>query len=135
LERCLEAIRDIRPTEDFERVAAGFRRIKNILDQANFAPTGDVDEGLIEDGAERDLYNDFDRIVYCDEPSENLDFRESLAQFAALRPAIDNYFDKVMVNAKDERVRANRLTMLHRLFHEFSTIADFSEIVTSGDQK
>jgi glycyl-tRNA synthetase beta chain len=135
LERCLEAIRDIRPTEDFERVAAGFKRIKNILEQANFTPTGSVDEGLIEDGAEQDLYNEFHRIVYCDEPAVNYDFSESLTQFAALRPAIDAYFDKVMVNAKDERVRANRLTMLHRLFHEFSTIADFSEIVTSGDQK
>jgi glycyl-tRNA synthetase beta subunit len=40
-----------------------------------------------------------------------------------------------MVNAKDERVRAKRLTLLHQMLTEFSTIADFSEIVTSGDSK
>jgi len=37
----------------------------------------------------------------------------------------------VLVNAKDERVRINRLTLLHNLLTEFSTIADFSEIVTA----
>jgi glycyl-tRNA synthetase beta chain len=41
----------------------------------------------------------------------------------------------VLVNAKDERVRNNRFTLLHNLLTEFSTIADFSEIVTSGDHK
>jgi glycyl-tRNA synthetase beta chain len=39
------------------------------------------------------------------------------------------------VNAPDPAVRSNRLTLLHQLLTEFSTIADFSEIVTSGDQK
>ena len=42
---------------------------------------------------------------------------------------------KVMVNVPDQKVRTNRLTLLHNLLTEFSTIADFSEIVTSGDHK
>ncbi len=107
LERCLEAIRDIRPTEDFERVAASFKRIKNILDQANLkafhvsdVSESVIDESLIEDGAERDFYNEFHRIVDCEEPGFTYDFSEALAQFASLRPAIDAYFDKVMVNSK-----------------------------------
>jgi glycyl-tRNA synthetase beta chain len=60
---------------------------------------------------------------------------EALEKIASLRPQVDAFFDKVLVNAKDEAVRANRLTMLHQLLTEFSTIADFSEIVTSGDTK
>jgi glycyl-tRNA synthetase beta chain len=47
-----------------------------------------------------------------------------------LREDIDLFFDKVMVMVDDERVRANRLALLQTLLHEFSTIADFSEIVT-----
>ena len=47
-----------------------------------------------------------------------------------LRPKVDLFFDKVLVNAPDARVRRNRLTLLHTLLAEFSTIADFSEIVT-----
>jgi glycyl-tRNA synthetase beta chain len=48
---------------------------------------------------------------------------------------VDLFFDKVLVNAPDPNIRANRLTLLSKLLSEFSTIADFSEIVTAGDQK
>ena len=51
-----------------------------------------------------------------------------------MRPAVDLFFDKVLVNAPDENVRRNRLTLLSRLLTEFSAIADFSEIVTQGTQ-
>jgi len=49
-----------------------------------------------------------------------------------LRPKIDLFFDKVLVNAPDPAVRQNRLTLLQTLLAEFSTIADFSEIVTTS---
>ena len=49
--------------------------------------------------------------------------------------AVDKFFDKVMVIAEDERVRANRLALLQTLLKEFSTIADFSEIVTEGSKE
>ncbi len=51
---------------------------------------------------------------------------------AGLRQPVDAFFDKVMVMVDDERVRANRLALLRDLLSEFSTIADFSEIVTEG---
>ena len=47
--------------------------------------------------------------------------------------AVDLFFDKVLVNAQDENVRSNRLAFLNNILTEFSTIADFSEIVTTGD--
>jgi len=45
---------------------------------------------------------------------------------------VDAFFDKVMVMVEDEDLRANRLALLQTLLREFSTIADFSEIVTEG---
>jgi glycyl-tRNA synthetase beta chain len=60
------------------------------------------------------------------------DYESALLEVAKLRPAVDTFFDKVMVMVEDERVRANRLALLHKLLNEFSTIADFSEIVTEG---
>ena len=59
-------------------------------------------------------------------------YSQALESIAALRPKVDLFFDKVLVNAPDDRVRQNRLTLLHSLLAEFSTIADFSEIVTSS---
>ena len=47
-----------------------------------------------------------------------------------MRPKLDLLFDKVLVNAPDEALRRNRLTLLHNFLKEFSEIADFSEIVT-----
>jgi glycyl-tRNA synthetase beta chain len=46
---------------------------------------------------------------------------------------VDRFFEEVLVMAEDERTRKNRLTLLAGLLSEFSTIADFSEIVT-GDR-
>jgi glycyl-tRNA synthetase beta chain len=63
------------------------------------------------------------------------DYKTALEQIASLRPAIDRFFDKVLVNAPDPKVRVNRLELLSDILLSFSIIADFSEIVTSGEQK
>ncbi len=62
------------------------------------------------------------------------DYEHALIEVSKLRPAVDRFFDKVMVMVDDERVRANRLALLQSLSKEFSTIADFSEIVTEGKE-
>ena len=59
-------------------------------------------------------------------------YREKLAAIASLRPQVDLFFDKILVNDPDPAIRQNRLALLHSLLTEFSTIADFSEIVTQG---
>ena len=61
-------------------------------------------------------------------------YERALVEVSGLRPAIDHFFDKVMVMVEDDRVRANRLALLQTLLKEFSTIADFSEIVTEGKE-
>jgi glycyl-tRNA synthetase beta chain len=59
-------------------------------------------------------------------------YEAALVEISKLRPVVDTFFDKVMVMVEDQRVRANRLALLASLLREFSTIADFSEIVTEG---
>ncbi len=120
----LKQLAAVRPTPNFEPLAASFKRINNILKQAEFAePNPVVDAALLEDGPERDLYVAYEREF------------ESLEEVAGLRPYVDRYFDKVMVNVPDRIIRKNRLSMLSDMLRKFSTIADFSEIVTSGEQK
>ena len=63
------------------------------------------------------------------------DYHAALMAIASLRPAVDNFFAKVLVNSPDKSRRDQRLSLLHYLLENFSTIADFSEIITSGDQK
>jgi glycyl-tRNA synthetase beta chain len=122
LEARLMRIQSLRATPDFEPLAASFKRIRNILEQALFEGGGAVDAGLLEAGPERDLYDEYLRI--SGQPIENA--------IARLRPKVDLFFDKVLVNAPDAHIRLNRLTLLNTLLREFSSIADFSEIVTTS---
>jgi glycyl-tRNA synthetase beta chain len=132
VEARLTALAAVRPTENFEPLAASFKRIQNILKQASFEPTLLLDPQLLEDGAERELYADFVRVR---DSAKIESYPKALEQIASLRPRVDTFFDKVLVNAKDDLIRTNRLTLLQTLLTEFSTIADFSEIVSSGDHK
>lgn len=126
----LEAIQAVRPTANFEPLAASFKRIRNILLQAEFAGCGAVEEGLLEQGPEAELYAEFQRVRAAARQSR--DYRTALETIASIRPRVDLFFDKVLVNVPDERIRQNRLTLLATLLAEFSTIADFSEIVTNS---
>jgi glycyl-tRNA synthetase beta chain len=120
LEERLVRVQNLRPTPDFEPLAASFKRIRNILEQAKFSGGTAIDESLLEAGPEKELYEEYRRIAA--QPLEGV--------ISRLRPKVDLFFDKVLVNAPDARVRQNRLTLLQTLLAEFSTIADFSEIVT-----
>jgi glycyl-tRNA synthetase beta chain len=125
LEARLERIQGLRASADFEPLAASFKRIRNILDQAGIATGSEpakVDEDLLEPGPEKDLYAEYRRIA--GQPIENV--------IGRLRPKVDLFFDKVLVNAPDASVRQNRLNLLNTLSAEFSSIADFSEIVTQS---
>jgi glycyl-tRNA synthetase beta chain len=122
LESRLERVRDLRASPDFEPLAASFKRIRNILEQAKFTGAGTIDANLVEAGPERELYDEFLKIQ--SQPIETV--------ISHLRPRVDLFFDKVLVNAPDPVVRQNRLTLLSTLLAEFSTMADFSEIVTNS---
>jgi glycyl-tRNA synthetase beta chain len=131
-----EAVSKVRPSSDFESIAVAFKRIKNILRQANesgkkIAPT--VDEAAMTEEPEKDLAARMpETAASVERLRRDKNYEAALLEIAKLRPVVDKFFDKVMVMVEDERVRANRLTLLQTLLKEFSTIADFSEIVTEG---
>jgi glycyl-tRNA synthetase beta chain len=127
----LDAVRAVRATPNFEPVAAAFKRIRNILKQAEGKfSSGRIESALIEAGPELELYNAF--LAQRNEFKLRGSYQAKLEAVAKLRPEIDLFFDKVLVNAPDQAVRHNRLTLLHTMLSEFSTIADFSEIVTAS---
>jgi len=120
----LQAVKAVRPTPNFEPVAAAFKRIKNILTQAGTLPAG---------APEASLFNDAEAGVAAAARQAAIKdggYPAQLERIAGLRPAIDHFFDQVLVNDPDPAVRDNRLRLLNELINEFSSIADFSEIVT-----
>ena len=139
VESRLAAIQAVRPTENFEPLAASFKRIKNILRQAAGqaeppAPQGQgqVQVQLLEAGPETELFQAFEKLRRRVKRSRaKKQYREALEAIASIRPQVDLFFDKVLVNAPDPDVRRNRLTLLDQLLSESSAIADFSEIVAT----
>ncbi len=126
VEARLGALQAVRPTENFEPLAASFKRIQNILKQAQFTETIGIDPVLLEPGPEADLHRDYQRVRAA---AAQMEYRQALATIASMRPRVDLFFDKVLVNAPDPAIRRNRLALLRSILTEFSTIADFSEIV------
>ena len=132
------AVGKVRPSADFESISVAFKRMKNILRQASEAgrevgPA--VDPSVLQDEAEKDLGAQLPRTAAQVETLRAArKYEQALLEVAKLRPAVDRFFDKVMVMVEDARLRANRLALLQTLLKEFSTIADFSEIVTEGKE-
>ncbi len=137
--RRMEAIRAIRKTKNFEPLAVSFKRIRKILEKAGPEAKwklSSVRSDLFKEEAERELHARAASATKEVEQQKRAGrYREALQGIAALRPAVDRFFDEVMVMAEDEQIRKNRLTLLSGLLSEFSTIADFSEIVTVEQEK
>lgn len=130
-----EALAAVRGSEDFAAISAAFKRMKNIVRQASekgLHSDGAVSDALLADPAERGLYEQSGKLAPVVEGLRTeRKYREALEQIATLRPHVDLFFDKVMVMVDDPALRQNRLALIRLVLVGFSSIADFSEIVTS----
>jgi glycyl-tRNA synthetase beta chain len=129
------ALTSVRGSDDFAAVSAACKRIKNILRQAEekgFRPDeqkiGKLAGKLTLEGI--DLWDRSKEIApQISKLREQRNYGEALVLIATLRPTIDQFFDKVMVLDADETVRSANLGLIAEVLRNFSTIADFSEIV------
>jgi len=133
-----EAVKNVLHMPEFQAIAAACKRMKNILKQATekgiaSAPTFKyLTESAPEEknlAAYLDTYHG--RIEAHRTKKE---YGDALLLLSTVRERVDAFFDKVMVMVEDENLRANRLALLQTVVKEFSTIADFSEIVTEGKE-
>jgi glycyl-tRNA synthetase beta chain len=128
-----EAVTAMRGSEDFTAVCAAFKRMKNILTQAGEPAAVETPSSVAPHPAQAALQSaaakvneTFDLLVKSHE------YQAALGLIATLRQPIDAFFEQVMVMDPDPYIRNTRLGLLDSLVSTFSTIADFSEIVTAG---
>ena len=124
----IEAVEAFKSHPDFEPLVIAFKRVVNILKDYQ---GGSVDTSLFEGDEELNLYDVF--IAIREKAACAIDedrYRDALVEIARLRKPVDAFFDTVLVMAEDEKVRANRLSLLAGLKALFFRIADFSKIVT-----
>ena len=128
-----EALTEVRGSEDFAAISAAFKRIKNILRQA--------EEKEFAIGSAKDVALSPEAQQLADAAAalapevallrHERAYGEALAAIATLRPAVDAFFDKVMVLDPDPAIRSANLGLINEVLRAFSGIADFSEIVTA----
>ena len=131
-----EAVKQVLHLPEFQAIGAACKRMRNILKQAaekGLEPASTV-ESLPESAEEeKNLIGYLQRTgVRVEEHRSKKEYLDALRLLSTAREPVDAFFDKVMVMVEDARLRSNRLALLETLLKEFSTIADFSEIVTEG---
>src|SRR5271157_1557886 len=128
------ALTQVRGSEDFASISVAFKRTKNILRQAHEGGrkiADQLDSRALTEDSEQALAARLPVVASnVRQLREQRNYVAALTEISTLRQPIDLFFDKVMVMVDDDRVRSNRLALLQTLLNEFSTIADFSEIVT-----
>jgi glycyl-tRNA synthetase beta chain len=131
-----EAVKQVLHMSEFRAIGAACKRMRNILKQAaekGIEPAGKFEYLADAVDEEKSLMAYMERTgPRVEEHRKKKEYVDALLLLSTAREPIDTFFDKVMVMVEDEKVRANRLALLQTLLKEFSTIADFSEIVTEG---
>ncbi len=130
----LKAVAAFSKLESASSLAAANKRTANILRQAEYDDSAKLDPKLLEDAAEKALYNDLKTARKSIRPLlKKRAYTEALTALSSLRQAVDTFFDEVMVMTDDEGLRQNRLALLAELRALFLNIADVSRL-TPGQE-
>lgn len=125
----VNAVAAFRSLPEAESLAAANKRIANILKKSAAEAAASVDVSLLQVDAERALHAALEGVsagVEADLGSRR--YNAALTTLAGLRPAIDAFFNDVMVNDPDPALRANRLALVGRVRELFSGVADLSRL-------
>ncbi len=123
----IEAIRYFDAQVESGDLAEANKRVKNILAKSNFdGKSFDIDEALFESD-EKALYETINRVKgVVAEQTKKGEYQQALTKLAALKDVVNQFFDKVMINTEDQKVRNNRLALISELRNLFMGIADIS---------
>ncbi|MFU2128232.1 glycine--tRNA ligase subunit beta [Gallibacterium anatis] len=123
----VKAVNHFRTLDAAQALAAANKRVQNILSKVNGALPENIDLSLCREPQEINLA---ERVLELQRELQPLfekgDYQTVLSRLADLRESVDSFFDNVMVNAEDEKLRQNRLALLKNLRDLFFKIADIS---------
>ncbi len=127
-----EALQELKGEEEFIDLVLGFKRVSNILVEVK--ATSNVKRELFQEETEETLYMNYlvsgiDILKLL--PDKN--YGEILEELVRFGSAIDSFFDKVMVNVEDAKIRQNRYNLLFCIRELFLRVADLSKLVVDGE--
>lgn len=131
VQKRLEAVRAFAALPEAPALAAANKRVGNILKKAESVVQSQVNEALLAEQAEKDLYSALQVMApKAQQQFATGDYTASLKTLAALRAPVDAFFEHVMVNAEDPALRANRLGLLATLHEAMNRVADLARLAS-----
>ncbi len=104
-----------------------FNRVSNL---AEGAETDKIDQALLLEDVEKELYDNFKDVdSKISDLMDQKEYTKSLDAFASLKPAVDNFFDNVMVMSDNPKLRTNRLALLKNISDSMLKVCDLTKIV------
>jgi glycyl-tRNA synthetase beta chain len=127
LER-IKAVQELKKQPDFQPLAITFKRVANIIASHSY---DEVNPSFLAEKAEKNLYEAYQKLaIKVHHLIETRDYPVALNHLATLKPAVDTFFDDVMVMCDDQAIKANRLALLGKVSALFRGMADFAKIIT-----
>ena len=118
------ALNPIVLSSDFKEYSTTFKRVANIIKDINTNTALNINPDLFEEAAEKQLYS-----RYVETTSKSFEtYDEQLDALFALKPELDEFFDKVFVNHEDDLIKTNRKNLIGLTYQAFKEIADIKEI-------
>jgi len=124
-----QAVQAFADDPNVESLIAANKRAANLLQQAGEQNHGEIEEDRLQIDAEKTLFAEVIEVESAlDDLLQARDYPAVLGRLAALRPALDRFFDDVMVMVDDTALQRNRLALLQRLRTLFLRIADVARL-------
>jgi len=128
----LQAVNHFSKLPEAEALASANKRVANILSKLETTPAATVNDALLSEPAELNLYKKLQQVVKQTAPLiKNEQFKDALSQMALLQTPLDQFFESVMVNTDDIKLKENRQALLHQIRQLFLQIADISFLRSS----
>ncbi len=120
----VKALEHLVKSKAFKEGFSTFKRVANIIKNVDTNQDLNINENLLQEEQEKALYKEFKSI----KEKSFASYEENLDALFGLKKHIDNFFDNVMVNVEDEKLKQNRQNLIGKIYQEFKQIADIKEI-------
>ncbi|QHG91282.1 glycine--tRNA ligase subunit beta [Sulfurimonas sp. CVO] len=120
----IEALEIMINSDGFDEAFSTFKRVANITKDIDMSKEFTVDSKLFEKGEEEALFARYSEVSQVKYKS----YEEELDALLGLKPELDKFFDEVMVNAEDEKIRNNRKSLIAAIYKSILQIADIKEV-------
>jgi glycyl-tRNA synthetase beta chain len=123
------AVAEFAKTDSAESLVKANKRVANILakNEIDLAKIAPIDQTQFIEAEEKDLYTAYQAVVdKLPQLIKQNNYEEVLNQLSSLKDSLDSFFDKVMIMADDEAVKANRIALVSHIRKQFLSVADIS---------